>query len=125
MAQLNLNNVMIGTSRPDVLGEFYERVLDRAPDMKDEAAYGWLVGSAYFSVGQHSEVSGSAAEPQRVIVNFETPDVPGEFERIRDVGATVVKEPYELQGMWIATLADPDGNYFQLMSPWPQEESQA
>lgn len=32
----------------------------------------------------------------------------------------VVKEPYELQGMWIATFADPDGNYFQLMSPWEE-----
>jgi len=23
-----------------------------------------------------------------------------------------------LEGGWIATFADPDGNYFQLMSPW-------
>jgi len=30
----------------------------------------------------------------------------------------VVKEPYEMGKLWIATLADPDGNYFQLMSPW-------
>ncbi len=24
----------------------------------------------------------------------------------------------EIEGFWIATLADPDGNYFQLMTPW-------
>jgi predicted enzyme related to lactoylglutathione lyase len=35
----------------------------------------------------------------------------------------VVKEPYELQGMWIATFADPDGNYFQLTSPWEEAGS--
>jgi predicted enzyme related to lactoylglutathione lyase len=29
----------------------------------------------------------------------------------------VIKEPYEMEGGWIATLADPDGNYFQLVSP--------
>jgi predicted lactoylglutathione lyase len=23
--------------------------------------------------------------------------------------------------MWIATFADPDGNYFQLMSPWEKD----
>jgi predicted enzyme related to lactoylglutathione lyase len=34
-----------------------------------------------------------------------------------------VQEPYRPDGMddatqmWIATFADPDGNYFQLMSP--------
>ena len=42
-----------------------------------------------------------------------------EFERIKAIdGAKVVKEPYEMQGSWIATLSDPDGNYFQLMTPW-------
>ena len=32
-------------------------------------------------------------------------------------GATVVSEPYHMTGPgWIATFADPDDNYFQLMS---------
>ena len=41
-----------------------------------------------------------------------------EFKRIEKTGATVIKEPYEMQGAMIATFADPDGNYFQLMTPW-------
>jgi predicted enzyme related to lactoylglutathione lyase len=118
MADLNFNNVMIGSARPDVLGEFYARVLDRQADMKEGGWYGWQVGAAWLSVGEHSEVKDQAKEPQRVILNLETKQVKEEFERIKATGATVVKEPYELQGMWIATLADPDGNYFQLMSPW-------
>jgi predicted enzyme related to lactoylglutathione lyase len=65
-------------------------------------------------------VKDQAKEPQRVILNFETREVTQEFERIKATGATVVKEPYELQGMSIATFADPDGNYFQLMSPWEE-----
>ena len=41
-----------------------------------------------------------------------------EFERIKDLGAEVVKEPYELDGnFWLATFADPDGNCFQLATP--------
>ena len=43
---------------------------------------------------------------------------PAEFARIKKLGAKVIKEPYEMEKMWIATFADPDGNYFQLMSPW-------
>ena len=47
----------------------------------------------------------------------------GVFARMRDAGAIVVAEPYTMDGApddaFIATLADPDGNYFQLMSPMP------
>ena len=40
-----------------------------------------------------------------------------EFERIKGVGAAVIAAPYQIGEGWIATLADPDGNYFQLMTP--------
>ncbi len=109
---------MIGSSQPKVLGEFYEKVFGKPSEMEEGGWYGWLVGSSYISVGLHSEVIGQAKEPQRVIFNFETPEVKEEYERLIALGATSIKEPYEMEGMWIATLADPDGNYFQLMSPW-------
>ena len=118
MVELNFNNVMIGTAQPDVLGGFYEQVLGRPADMKEQGWYGWQVGSAWLSVGEHSEVKSTAAEPQRMILNFETRQVAEEFERIKGIGATVVKDPYDIDGMTIATFADPDGTYFQLMSPW-------
>ena len=43
-------------------------------------------------------------------------------QRLRASGATVVREPYQpgepgAQESWIARFADPDNNYFQLMSP--------
>jgi len=124
MADLKFQGPMIGSADPETLGKFYTGVLGE-PGMRDGSWYGWSVGDGWFSIGEHSEVKGQAAEPQRVILNFGTPDVQAEFERIRDAGATVVKEPYELQGAWIATFADPDGNYFQLMSPWPGEDQHA
>jgi predicted enzyme related to lactoylglutathione lyase len=119
MAELKFNSVMIGSEHPDTLGEFYAGVFDRPADMKEGGMYGWQFGGATFlSIIEHSDVKGQAAQPQRLILNFETREVQAEFERIKASGATVVKEPYELEGMWIATFADPDGNYFQLMSPW-------
>ena len=122
MPMLNLNSIMIGTHQAKVLGEFYEKVFDKKPDMTDEGKwYGFLVGSTFLNVGAHSDISGSSKEPARMMLNLETSDVKGEFERIKATGATVVKEPYtmpEWPDGWIATFADPDGNYFQLMSPW-------
>lgn len=113
---------MLGTSNPKEMGQFYQKVFDKKPDMVDGDSLGWKVGSCFFGVGEHSEVKGNSKEPQRIIFNIETENVKEEFERIKSLGAKVIKEPYEMQeNMWIATFADPDGNYFQLMSPWETE----
>lgn len=117
---LNLNSIMIGTSQPDVLGAFYEKVFGRPADMTEGSWHMWQAGSCSISIGEHSEVKGQSKEPARIILNLETKHVKEEFERLKDV-ATIVKEPYEMGGGWIATLADPDGNFVQLMTPWENE----
>jgi predicted enzyme related to lactoylglutathione lyase len=116
---LNLNSVMLGTTQPQALATFYEQVIGKPADMVDSenGFYGWQVGSAYLSVLAHSEMGGNAKDPGRVMLNFETSEVQEEFERIKALGGAVIKAPYEMGGGWIATLADPDGNYFQLVSP--------
>jgi len=116
---LNLNSVMIGTKQALALAAFYEKVLERPADMvdQDNGFWGWQVGSVYISVLEHSEMGGNTKDPGRVMFNFESPQVKEEFERIKAAGGTVIKGPYEMGGGWIATLADPDGNYFQLVSP--------
>jgi predicted enzyme related to lactoylglutathione lyase len=116
---LNLNSVMIGTKQSKALATFYEKVIGKPADMVDSenGFYGWQVGSAYLSVLAHSEMGGDSKDPGRVMLNFETSQVKEEFERIKGLGGVVIKAPYEMGGGWIATLADPDGNYFQLVSP--------
>ncbi len=117
---LNLNSVMLGTKQPLVLVAFYEKVFGKPADMTDQenGFWGWQAGSAFMSILDHSEMGGKTKDPGRVMFNFETPEVKMEFERIKALGGAVVKEPYEVGGgAWVATLADPDGNYFQLVSP--------
>lgn len=110
---------MIGTHDPKALAAFYEKVIGHPADMEEGGWYVWQAGTGtYLSIGGHSEVHGKASEPERLILNFETKEVKSEFERIKAAGATIIKEPYEMGGGWIATLADPDGNYFQLVTPW-------
>lgn len=121
---LNLNSLMIGTQQVEEMAEFYEKVFERPADMSDGGWYGWQVGEGFLSIGEHSEMEGETKDPGRVMFNLETDEVEEEFNRLVKVGAKVIKEPYEMGGGHIATLADPDGNYFQLMSPWdmPEEE---
>lgn len=115
---LNLNSVMIGTMQPKLMADFYEKVFGRAADMIEGTWHGWKVGNGFISIGEHSEAIGKAQDPARMMFNFETTEVKEEYERIITAGATEIKAPYEMSGAWIATLADPDGNYFQLMTPW-------
>ena len=116
---LNLNSVMIGTKQAKTMVAFYEKLLGKPADMVDAASgfSGWQVGNAYLSILDHSEMGGSTKDPGRVMFNFETTQVKEEFERIKGIGGTVIREPYDMGGSWIATLADPDGNYFQLVTP--------
>ena len=116
---LKFNSVMIGTTQLKTLASFYEKVLGKPADMadNDNGFYGWQVGDTYMGILQHSEMQGSSKDPGRMIINFETPQVKEEFERIKALGGMVIKAPYEMGGGLIATVADPDGNYFQLMSP--------
>jgi len=118
---LNLNSIMIGTKQLKALADFYEEVLGKPAEMVDaeNGFYGWQAGSAYFSILDHSEMGGKTKDPGRVMLNFETTEVKDEFERIKALGATIIRAPYEMEGGWIATLADPDGNYFQLVTPMP------
>ncbi len=116
---LNLNSIMVGTKQSKALVAFYEKVIGRPPDMtgSEHGFFGWQVGSAYFSVLEHSEMGGNTKDPGRMMFNFETAQVKEEFERIKAAGGVVIREPSDMGDGWLATLADPDGNYFQLVTP--------
>lgn len=116
---MQFNSILIGSEDPKRLVEYYTKLFG-APGMEDGGYSGWQFGSGFVTIGAHDEVKGKNAQPGRIIWNLETADVKGEFGRLKGAGAIVVREPYTFEGYpdsWIATLADPDGNYFQLMTP--------
>ncbi len=117
---LNLNSFLLYSEAPEKLVDFYRRVLDQEPKWQEEGFSGFEVGHCAIIIGLHSEVHGRSKNPERIMFNFETNDVKGEFERMKALGAKVIAEPYHMgedQDHMIATLADPDGNFFQLVSP--------
>lgn len=119
---MNFNSILIGSDDPQRLSDYYTRLFGE-PTWTDGGYTGWLIGSGAVSIGPHSEVHGKNAHPGRIIWNIESSDVQGDFERFKAAGAIVVREPYTFEqapGSWIATLADPDDNYFQLMTPMPE-----
>lgn len=119
---MNLNSILIGSENPKELTAFYTKIFGK-PSMEEGTYSSWQLGTGWVTVGPHDKVKGKNSDSGRVIWNIETPDVKSEFERIKGAGASVVQEPYnpdeagEAETMMIATFADPDNNYFQLMSP--------
>ncbi len=116
---MNLNSILVGSEDPQRLVDYYTRLFGE-PGFSDGGYSGWQLGNGWLTIGPHSEVHGPNAHPGRIIWNLETADVKADFERLVAAGARVVREPYgfdDYPDAFIATLADPDDNYFQLMTP--------
>jgi predicted enzyme related to lactoylglutathione lyase len=116
---MNLNGVLIGSEDPERLVDYYTKLFGK-PGFEESGYTGWQIGSGYITVSRHDQVKGKSTHPGRVILNLESSDVQGDFDRLKAAGATVVQEPYhpgEQTEMSVATFSDPDDNYFQLVSP--------
>ena len=118
---MNFNSILIGSENPQRLVDYYSKLLGK-PTYEGDGYATWQIGSGWVSIGPHDQVHGPNTQPGRILWNIESADVQGDFARFRDAGATVIREPYSFGDgsgptALIATLADPDGNYFQLNSP--------
>ena len=117
---LNLNSILLFSEDPKALAEFYTKIFEKESEWNEGDYHGFQVGNGTITIGPHDKVHGKNATPERIMFNFETENVEEESKRITELGATVIKEAYhpdEAHEMMIATFADPDGNYFQLMTP--------
>lgn len=117
---MNFNSLLIGSEDPERLVDYYTNLFGK-PAFADGGYSGWPIGSGWITIGPHDEVTGRNAHPGRLIWNIESENVQADFDRLKAAGATVIREPYDPaggeDGGSIATFADPDDNYFQLMSP--------
>lgn len=117
---LNLNSILLFSEKPETLIEFYKKILNREPSWSGGEFAGFVLGYGMLIIGPHNKVKGPNANPERIIFNFETKNVEVEFKKMHALGAKIIQKPYhpsEEKSMTIATLADPDGNYFQLATP--------
>jgi predicted enzyme related to lactoylglutathione lyase len=122
---VNFNSILIGSADAQRLVDYYTKLFG-PPGFSDGGYTGWQLGTGFVTVGPHDQVSGKNAQPGRLIWNLETTDVAGDFQRLKAAGAIVVREPYAFEpetAVSIATLADPDDNYFQLITPMPMDAS--
>ncbi len=112
--KVNAFNVNVSSDQPERLIAFYENVvgLPRMPHLPGA----FMAGTTGFLVDGHSEAVGAAKEPQRVLLTFTVDDATAEQQRLEGAGVKFVRpatrEPW---GGLVATFADLDGNYCQLV----------
>ena len=113
-------SIHINTDRPKALGDFYQQLFNVEPAWQSEDIRGFMFGEFRLEVAKHDAVSGKNTQPERIFFDIMVDNVRAEFDRIVGLGAKVIQEPYDFADedmkMVIATLADLDGNYFQLVS---------
>jgi predicted enzyme related to lactoylglutathione lyase len=118
---MKLNGVQIGAEDAKKLAEFYTKAFGEPKWAMEGDWYGWDIGSGHLFFGPHSGVTGKSSEPQRVMIALEDADVQTAFATLIAAGGTDVAKPYNPddgnKDFWLATVADPEGNYLQLASP--------
>lgn len=107
--------VNITTDNAARLGDFYRDTvgLQKQEGMGD---YAFVFGGTTLAFDGHSETSGAAKEPSRVIFSMLVDDLAAEQKALEAKGVkfsrTAGKEEW---GGIISTFADPDGNLMQLI----------
>lgn len=114
-----LGGLLIHTENPESVRDWYAKAFDAAVDGRGQIGdngFGLGMGEdQYFIFFPHDEVSGRAKEPARIIVNIAVDDADSVAARLDGLGARWIR-PLEDGGPGrIATVADPDGNYVQIV----------
>ncbi len=113
-----VGGAVIHSSDPKSLRDWYAQVLVPDGDGRGEIGeegHALQLGEQYLLFFSHEDVAGKAKEPARVIMNLVVDDAPAVAARLDGLGAQWVR-PLEDGGPGrIGTVADPDGNYLQLL----------
>lgn len=104
------------SERHGAMATFYRDVVGLTPRSDREGFINFEFGRMRLTIARHSALAGTSADPLRVMVNLEVPDIHPVYERLATAGVVFSRPPeQESWGGWIATFNDPDGNTVQLM----------
>jgi predicted enzyme related to lactoylglutathione lyase len=104
-------SILLGTTRPAELRDWYRRAL--APDHEGDG--GIDLGGFLLVIDQRDDVAAKNDEPGRMILNFHVDDFDAVEARLRAAGVDWIAPATDRPAGRFATFADPDGNYLQII----------
>ncbi|MDP6453722.1 MAG: VOC family protein [SAR202 cluster bacterium] len=119
----SVNGVIIWTHDLDRLTKFYTETMGFTPHSIRSYFVNFEWGDMRFSIGSHDEIKGQAADPYRIMINFDVQDIHTIHQTLVDKGVEFIRPPeQEHWGGWVTTLLDPDGNMLQLLQQPPDRK---
>jgi predicted enzyme related to lactoylglutathione lyase len=121
---MKVNSLIVNVTspNPEALTAFYRDKVQLEPQEGMGGGAFQAGGGATFIIDGHSEITSSAREPKRVLIDFFVDDIASEHARLEAAGVkSLRKMGKEYWGGVVSTFEDPDGNYFQLMEFKPEE----
>jgi hypothetical protein len=112
MSSVNLGSILLASSNADTMKEWYRSAF---PDAKENEMGAFVFGNAQLFIEPHSEVSGPTKEPARAILNLDVDDCRAIETHLKGQSVTWVRPVEQESFGLIGTVADPDGNYVQII----------
>ena len=106
-----IGSLLIGSSQPDAMKDWYRKAFD----VKENDMGAFEFGPVQLFVETHSDVSSPTKESARVLINLNVDDCRGLAAHLQQVGTKFVRQVEQEPFGLIATVADPDGNYIQII----------
>ena len=118
-----IESILLFSENAKKLAKFYREVVGLKQSYeaeigeKDEKLYGFKVGKGpEIGIMDHSKIKGQNKNPERIIFNLEVNDIKKEAGRLTKAKVKKIQDIYHVEGYgYIATFADVDGNYFQIV----------
>ena len=111
MSTANLGSLLIGSSQADVMKDWYRACF--SPEENEMGAF--VFGGCQVFIEEHSEVSGAAENPHRIVLNLDVTGCRDLEAHLLSLGVTWERPVEQMPFGLIGTVSDPDGNLVQII----------
>ncbi|MEV0168932.1 putative glyoxalase superfamily protein PhnB [Nonomuraea fuscirosea] len=111
MTTLRPGSILLGTTRPAELRDWYRKAL--TPEQEGEGAID--LGGFLLVIDQRDDVDTKNNEPGRMILNFHVDDFDAIEAQLRAAGVNWLGPIEDRPIGRFGTFVDPDGNYLQII----------
>jgi predicted enzyme related to lactoylglutathione lyase len=111
MATPPIGSILLGSSNVDEMKNWYRRAFGVEEDESGAFAF----GPVSLFIEEHSEVSGPATDAARYVINLNVDDCRAIEAHLKDLGVHWIRPVEQMPFGLIGTVADPDGNYLQVI----------
>ena len=106
-----IGSLLLGSSNVEQMREWYQKAFD----VKQNDMGAFEFGPVQYYIEEHSEVSGPTQEPARIIINLDVDDCRAVEAHLKEQGVNWIRPVEQEDFGLIGTVADPDGNYVQII----------